>query len=66
MSTELDRYLKAKGARAFPRAKLRSYVTAMTETVIPQIERDVAAREQLAAELRFATPNVARKIRGSE
>jgi hypothetical protein len=59
MNDELDDFLQAHGAKPMDQAILDHYVDAMTETVIPDIVRDVQVREELAIELRY-TPLVSK------
>lgn len=63
MPDQLSQFLKSHGARRLRAASLRRYASEMTGKVIPAITRDVQAREQLAAEMRYVTPNAARKTK---
>ena len=60
MDKRLKKYLAERGATPLDAKVLESYVTEMTETVIPQIVQDIEQREQLAAELRFSPPATSR------
>lgn len=57
MSSDLRDYVGRRGATGLDPDLLRAYTEAMTNEVIPEIVRDSAERERLAAQLRQA-PNV--------
>ena len=60
MDDRLKEYLAKRGAAQLDASVLESYVTEMTEDVIPQIVDDIKQRELLVAELRVLPPATSR------
>ncbi len=60
MDDRLKKYLTKRGAKPLDPNVLKSYITTMTEKVIPQIVNDIKQSEQLVAELRFSSSATSR------